>query len=348
MVLIVREVSMRDKLLARFVGVALVVNLLVVFSACKKWEGGEKPREVILRQEWFANANFAGAVLAAKEFAPDHKLAIRIEEGSEEVDPIALVAAGRAHFGDAAADRVMAAIARGVPLVIIGVVNPSSPTVFLAKVGKNIHAPRDFEGHSVGVLTGTATEYVYRALLRQQSVDVGKVREVEAGFDLQGFLADQYEVRPAFAYDEPVSLRQKGVKFITIDPRDYGVHFIGTVYFTRKSLLQEDPEIVQDFINSVADGWRLALADPPHAIDALHEKYQQIDKARELESLKLARDYVVPPSGRLLLAGEEDWEGTISALAAFPDTRINPAAKASDFVDNSFVTKYHDTEADNK
>src|SRR5690348_6066616 len=95
-------------------GALLVLGTLVV-TGCSSHPA---PRTVKLRQEWFANANFAGAVLAADEFAKDHNLSITIEEGSENVDPVSLVAAGNSQFGDAAADRVLTAIAKGAPLVI--------------------------------------------------------------------------------------------------------------------------------------------------------------------------------------------------------------------------------------
>jgi ABC-type nitrate/sulfonate/bicarbonate transport system substrate-binding protein len=179
-----------------------------------------------------------------------------------------LVAAGQSDFGDAAADRVLAAIAKGVPLVVIGVVNVSSPTVFLALADKKICQPRDFEGHRVGVLTGTATEYVYRALLDAAGVNKKKIKEIEIGFDLQGFLGNAYDVRPAFDYDEPVSLDMQNIKYTTIDPRKYGVRFVGTVYFTRRDKLQ-DRDLVQAMVSALADGWRLAVSDPERAIHAV-------------------------------------------------------------------------------
>ena len=299
------------------------------------------PRSVKLRQEWFANANYAGAVLAAEEFASDHKINLTIEEGSESVDPVSLVAAGNSDFGDAAADRVLAAIAKGAPLVIVGVVNPASPTVFLARKEKNIRTPHDFEGHKIGVLSGTATEYVYRALVRKTNLNTNRITTVEAGFDLQGFLAGVYDVRPAFDYDEPVSLDLQHVEYTKIDPRDYGIHFIGTVYFTRRDLITKDRGLVQDVVWALADGWRLAVKDPKRAIAVLKRRYPSINADRELLSLNRAVQYVTPQSGKILLAGHDDWAGTLSALT---ELGIIKELSLDALLDESFVNAYYEHE----
>jgi NitT/TauT family transport system substrate-binding protein len=297
--------------------------------------------KITLRQEWFANANFAGAALASKEFGADHHIELSIQEGSENVDPVTLVAAGQSDFGDAAADRVLAAISKGAPLVIVGVVNVSSPTVFLALEKKNIRSPRDFENHKVGILTGSATEYVYRALLDAAGVNRKKITEVQIGFDLQSFIAGAYDVRPAFDYDETVSLDRQGIKYTTIAPKDYGVRFIGTVYFTRRKMLKSNPQLVQNVVSALADGWRLAIADPKRGISAVKEQFPAIDEDRELQSLERAIPYIKPPSGKPLLATPDDWIGTLNALRRLHVVGDMPIGS---FLDDSFVQTYYDTE----
>jgi NitT/TauT family transport system substrate-binding protein len=319
------------------VGFILLASLIGVGCSHR-----QAPRSVKLRQEWFANANFAGAVLAAEEFGPDHKINLTIEEGSENVDPVALVAAGSSDLGDAAADRVLSAIDKGAPLVIVGVVNPSSPTVFLARKERHIKTPYDFEGHKVGVLSGTATEYVYRALVRNAKLNQAKIKEMEIGFDLQGFIAGVYDVRPAFDYDEPVSLDLQHIAYTTIDPRDYGVHFIGTVYFTRRALIAKDRGLIQDVVWALADGWRLAIQDPKRAITVLKRRYPSINADRELLSLKRAIEYVEPASGKVLLASHDDWSGTLMALQ---ELGVIKERSLDASLDESFINAYYSHES---
>ena len=97
-----------------------------------------------------------------------------------------------------------------------------------------VATPADFKGKKVGVLTGTSTEYVYRMLLSKLGIPKSSFTEIEAPFDLATFLAGEYDVRPAFIYDEPVSLDLKQVQYSIIQPEKFGVVFLGTVYFTTK------------------------------------------------------------------------------------------------------------------
>src|SRR5690348_8943537 len=107
---------------------------------------------VTLRQEWFPNSNYAGAVFAAREFATRNGIRLVVQPGADNIDPIKLVLSGESTFGDAGADRVIQANQKGADLVVIGVLNNNNPTVFLAKQDQGIKTPSDFVGKRVGVL----------------------------------------------------------------------------------------------------------------------------------------------------------------------------------------------------
>lgn len=300
----------------------LAFGVLITSASCQKGCGnnGETtsgtPR-VTLRQEWFPNSNYAGALFAAQEFGKAHGIEIVVEPGSDQIDPVQLVVQGNNTFGDASADKVLAANEKGANLVIIGVVSYNSPTVFLAKREKGIKTPKDFEGRTVGVLSGTNTEYVYRTLIARSGVDKSKIKEVEAPFDLNTFVtADAYDVRPAFIYDEPVSLDLQDIKYDIIEPKNFGVSFIGTVYFTKRETIEKERETVQKFVSAISDGWSAALKYPDAAI-ALLKKYDgNIDEKRELLSLKKGMPYFQGKDNKILWADEDDWQEMVKSLKA--------------------------------
>lgn len=294
--------------------------------------------EVTLRQEWFPNSNYAGALAGAREFARDHKIRLKVLPGSDTVDPIKTVLAGAEMFGDAGADKVLLANSKGADLVVIGVLNPVSPTCFVTKERSGIRVPKDFEGRKVGVLAGTATEYVYKTLVKRAGVDTTKVREVDAPFELTTFIAtDAYDVRPAFIYDEPVTLDEKGIRYRIIDPRSYGVEFLGTVYFTRRETIQKHPELVRAFIFTVADGWRLAATYPERAIVYLKEYDPQISEKRELAALKKSLDYFKGDDKKMLYASLDRWQEMARNLK---DLKLISDVDLLRTIDYSFVEEY--------
>lgn len=317
---------------------ALAIIATFVYS-CNTNINKNEIKTITVRQEWFPNANYAGELVAAKEFAQKENIHIKIEPGSDIIDPIRLVLSGRNDFGVVGADKVLLANEKGANLVVVGVINYNSPTCFLALEGKNIKTPKDFEGKTIGILTGTATEYVYRALMRKVGVDKEKLKEIEVSFDLATFYAGHYDVRPAFIYDEPVSLDAQNLKYTIINPSDYGISFIGTVYFTTRKMVEEQPEIVQSFINALAKGWEKAIQEPSLAIEYLKAYDNNINFERELKSLKKGLPFFLGYNSKVLYADMLHWNemaNTMIELGLLNSSDVNNS------VNMSFISNYHD------
>ncbi|MBK8808628.1 MAG: ABC transporter substrate-binding protein [Bacteroidales bacterium] len=327
----------------RILSITVIVLSTLIFS-CNN-PSKNQIQSVTVRQEWFPNANYAGELIASKEFAKSENIEIKIEAGSDNIDPIKLVLSGKNDFGVVGADKVLMANESGANLVVIGVINYNSPTCFLALDNKQIKTPKDFEGKTVGVLTGTATEYVYRALLSKAGIDSKKLKEVEAPFDLATFIAGSYDVRPAFIYDEPVSLDMQNLKYNIINPSEYGVSFIGTVYFTTKKMVDEDPETVQSFINAVAKGWEKSIKQPAVAIKYLKEYDSNIDENRELKSLEKGLSFFTGYNNEVLTADLPHWEQMSNTLV---ELGLLKKSDLKNVVDTSFVTKYHQIKKNGK
>lgn len=314
---------------------ALFVSSLLAFG-CKEATSSGGLTKISLRQEWFPNANFAGEIVAMNETDAKNGLELAIDAGSESVDPIKLVLSGKNDFGVAGADKILAANESGADLVIIGVINYNSPTVFLSLENSAIHNPSDFRAKKIGVLTGTATEYVYRTLLNRNNIKPDEITEVEAPFDLATFISGNYDVRPAFSYDEPISLDMQNIKYNLIDPKDYGVEFLGTVYFTTRQMVEEKPDIVQAFISSVYEGWTKTIENPKKAIDYLKVYDPTIDLARENASLLKAIPYLKDPNGNLLSCDIAHWKGMATNLQ---ELGVLKSGEIWGGIDTTFVSK---------
>lgn len=294
--------------------------------------------KVSLRQEWFPYAGYAGEVVAAALTDSVYGLEIKLEAGADNIDPIKLVKSGSNDFGVVSADRILTANEKGAELVAIGVINYISPTCFLSKKEKNVKNPKDFEGKTVGILTGTNTEYIYRALVKKTGLDRKKIKEIEIPFDLGTFIAGSYDVRPAFIYDETVSLDMQNIQYSILEPKNYDIHFLGTVYFTTQKMIDENPEIVQSFINAIADGWTIALQKPDQAISYLKKFDSNIDEKREIASLIKGIEYFRGQNGKVLYAETSEWEqmaNTLSELGALKNTKIDNC------VNYKFIDKYY-------
>jgi len=316
----------------------IIVVLTAIFS-CKsdKKDGRTTPTKVKIIQEWFANSNFAGELMAMYKTDSIQGIDIELTEGSYDIDPIKMVLSNTFNIGVAGADKVLVANDKGANLVVIGVVNKFSPTCFLSLKKNNITKPKDFEGKKIGILTGTATEYVYRTLVAQQNLDKSKLDELEVSFDLNTFLNGSFDVRPAFVYDEPVSLELQKVAYNIIEPKDYGVEFLGTVYFCKKEYIDKNPKLVQKIVNALASGWENAIKDPTTAMNMLKKFAKDANIKRETISFNKGLPYFEGENKKVLTADVNRWKKMAESLIklkvikSFDDKSVN----------NSFITNYH-------
>lgn len=318
----------------KWIGVFIAFTL--VGCSAKKQPDADVVR---LQQEWFANANYAGALMAREHFAPQQGLKITLIPGSDTVDALKLLLAGSIDVADVGADRVAEAVGKGAPLTVIGVVSYQTPTIFLVPAALNVTHPKQFEGLRVGVLHGTNTELVYRLLKSWMRLDPTKIKEVDAPFDLPSFVAGAYDVRPAYAYDEPVSLEKQKFEVTKVDPAAFGVRFIGTVYVVRSAFVKNHEQTVRKFIDAVADGWRGALRDPSEAIRLLKQLDSTIDVDRETRSFELLRTYVKGRNDKVLTADKDDWIQMLKGLSSL-GTKVDN--NIDGWVDTRFTDEYHE------
>jgi len=288
-----------------------ILIALVAFNSCNYFNKKKNDTETLkasLIQEWFPYSGYAGEVMAVYETAKSNNIEINLKQGADNIDPLKLVISGESDFGVASADRILQANETGADLVVIGVINYKSPTCFLSKSEKNIQTPKDFENKTVGILTGTNTELIYKILKNGSSLNTKSIKEVEIPFDLGTFISGAYDVRPAFIYDETVSLDLQNISYNVLKPEDFGVDFIGTVYFTKRKTIEENPELVKRFVKSIKEGWELTLKEPAKAIKYLKEYDATIDENRELLSLQKGLSYFEGENKQVLYASKERWE----------------------------------------
>ncbi len=325
----------------KFCNVITVVLLLL--NSCinanhKNDQIHPKLEEIILRQQWIPNAGYAGELFAFYETCHKNDIVIDLQAGADDVDPIKLVLSGQSHVGVAGADQILEANSKGAELVVIGTINYKSLGCFIAKEEKNINKPKDFEGKIVGIQSGTSVYLMYKALMTRGKVDTKMIKEVEAPWDMATFIINAYDVRPAFYNDEPVTLDQKGIKYTVVRPEDYGVYFVGTVYFTTKNIIENYTEDVQRLVNSLCEGWEKALGDKEKSIELLQKFDSGIDFERELLSLRKGVDYYKGANGRVLTSTREDWDSMAKTLQEFGLLNNYDYDKT---VNNTFVNWYH-------
>lgn len=324
----------------------LSIVLLIVASllaGCKfgSTEKTEKTKASV-RLNWLTTCSFAGEVAGAQKFAEKNSLELKLETGGPGLDPIKLVQSGENTFGLAGADLVLSANDKGGDFVIIGLVNYDAPGVWVSKAEKNIKSIQDITPQTrIGELPGGNMIYLYEVFLKKSGLIRNKnFKPVPIPFELKEFITgDECELRPIFIYEVLPELDMLGIKYNVIEPKNLEISFKGLCYFTKRKTIEENPEMVQNFINTMIEGWDYALHNPDSSINLLKKFDNAINIDKEILGLKAGEEYFKGYDGKLLYSDLDSWHLMIKDMRelGFLKNDVNLNA----VLNLSFVKKYY-------
>lgn len=324
---------------SKFLMLAAVVTILASCNQSYNQQKTESKKfSTTLKLNWIYTGSFAPEAYAKDKFVSKYDLDLTIEPGGQGKDPLKLV--GENEFGTAAADEVLRANDKGGDFVIIGVINYYSPACFISKQDKNIKTPRDLEGKTVGILPFGSTGLIYKIMLKKNNIDQSKIKEITVYPDLKVFLSGKsHDVQPAFIYDETVSLDIENVKYNVLEPKNLGVLFHGPCYFTTRTTIEKNPELVQAFISSMADGMNEAIKQPADAIKSLNKLSADLNEERELKVWMKGIEYYKGYNGKPLTSDLDSWKEMVKELMEFKE--IKTPSDLNKILNFSFIDNYY-------
>ena len=210
---------------------------------------------VTIRLKWFNQAQFAGFYVAKdKGLYASAGLDVDIQPGGPDFPAIQMVAGGNEQFGVTAAEDILIARSKGVPVVALAVIYRRNPFVLFSLAKSGIRAPADYVGRNVGVKIGGNEELIYRAVLAKAKIDKSKLTEIPVKFDLAPLLSGTVDVWPGYLINEVLAAREKGFDVNVVSPSDYGIHLYADTLFTTERMLQEKPDVVRKFVAATLAG----------------------------------------------------------------------------------------------
>lgn len=327
----------------------ILVSVLLVLISCgtnpKTNTDGNALGEISLRFDWIPTMSFAGDIVGMNNYSAGNNIKLKLNAAGEGIDPIKMVISGTDNVGIVGLDKLLLANEKGADLVAFAIVDNVTPTVFMSKKEKGILTPQDFIGKKVGVQSGGATEFVYRALIHKLKIDKDKINEIQIGFDMKPFVDGQYDVRPGFIFDEAVFLDVNNIPYNLIEPKKYGLNYPGRVYFAKRDFVQKNPELIQKFVNTVAKGWEFALANPEVTIKQLQAFEPKVNYEREFNGLVKAKEYFSGYQNKILMPDTAGIEDMINNLSEMQILKNKP--KIEEYFDLKFVNKFHSSNGNN-
>ncbi len=258
--------SLIGQILRRVCLLTVVVILTTVTGACHQ-KAEETFEHVTYRLKWLFNISVVGDLYAdVHGIFADQGLQVTIKEGSPERDAIKELELGHAQFGVASADQVIRAVSKGAPIVVLAQLFQVNPLQWIYRLDRTrITGPDDLRGKTIGITYGGNDETIMRALLSKYNIMNNEVKFFSVRYDYTPFYQGKVDLWPIYQNAEGVvigeKLRQGGELVSFFSPDAFGIRFVANSVITTEEMLTQRPQVVEDFVNSLLQGWREAL-DP--------------------------------------------------------------------------------------
>jgi NitT/TauT family transport system substrate-binding protein len=280
-----------------------------------------------------------------KGFFLGEGIALKLLQGNGSGNAVQITASKQDPFGYADAGTVMKAVARGVPVRLVGVFQQLSPLSIIFFAEKGFKTPKDLEGHSIALTAGDALHQLIPAVFRKNGVDQGKVR-----FLLMDIAAKSTAVVDGRADAMGGYFTTQGPQIAAVSKKptawlkysDFGVNTLSDGVIVNRDLIGDNPELIRRFLRAATRAWSHAEAHPQEAVDALIKMFPDSSfLAQPGQGLKQWEGHsglMRSPRAKGKAPGWvalEDVQDTIDLLAEYAE--LSPKGKVDDYVTNAFL-----------
>jgi NitT/TauT family transport system substrate-binding protein len=165
----------------------------------------------------------------------------------------------------------------------------------VARSNLAINEPKDLEGKSVALISGSIGEPSFKAWLRSKGGDPAKVRIVEMAFPQMLGALEANSIDAAYVVDPflATGIESGKVKMVGANLDIVGGRFLVSGYVAKASWIEANPEKAKRFTDAVAAGTQFILARPEEALPIVAKNTRL---APELVSKFFPKRYTAPLS----------------------------------------------------
>ena len=234
-------------------------------------------------------------VAKAKGYYSKAGLDVNILPGRGSTFAAMTVGAGKEEFGIADSAAVLAARAKGVPVVAVANLQQDNGVAWIATVKSGIKKVEDLKGHKLGILPGSTTTIFLQALLKKHGLSMDDVSSVtwRPGTDLPMLLDGKIESEATVYNNEIVtwSIEHPELKLNVWPMASLGFDTPGYALVTYEGLLKSKPAMVKAFTQATLEGSNYALKHPQEAVAILVKATPELKaniEAKKWESIMKA------------------------------------------------------------
>ena len=254
--------------------------------------------KVTFGTNWKAQAEHGGFYQAVADGTyAKYGLDVAIRQGGPQVNHSQLLAAGKIDFnmGGNLFGQFNYTQAN-VPMVTVAAIFQKEPQVLLAHPDTGVKELADLDDKTFFISNdGRQTYWLWLKQVYGFSDDQVKPYT----FNPAPFLADSNSVQQGYVTSEPFAIQQQGgFEPVVLMMADYGYDTYSTTIETSQKLVDENPDLVQRFVNATIEGWYNYLyGDNKKANELIKDDNPEITDEQIAFSIAAMKKYGIVDSG---------------------------------------------------
>jgi len=193
------------------------------------------------------------------------------------------------------------------------------------------------DAKTIGVKKGTGTDYSYIAMLGNLDINRSQIIEKNVAYDLSSFYNGSIDVWPGFRINEPHIAELNGYNVSLILPEDWGVKIYADVLFSTESFIENNTEVVKNFVQDTLDGWQYAIENIDDAVDTTMDYVKNTSsKDHQLYMLQESVPLIHTGDSKIGMMDDDSWNAVISVLMV--NNIIDHSPTVSEIYTNQFVS----------
>lgn len=266
--------------------------------------------------------------------------------GTSSGDTLRLVGTGQGDFGMADLPTLAVARSQDVPVQALAAVNQTSPLAMCTVADRHvIEEPAGLEGMTVGVHSSGSTYVFYQALLAANGVDPSTLTEltVQPPYE-QYLLQGQVDTVPCYVDAEITILEEHAGgpgSLSVLMGSDWGYDAYGTGVFASDEMIENNPDLVQRFMNAYVKALEFVVDNPQVAAETLAESSPELAENVDLYASQIQADIEMTFSSDqadqdgLGTMNDDSWSSLITMLSEQGVIETEPAVE--DIYNGEFV-----------
>jgi NitT/TauT family transport system substrate-binding protein len=255
---------------------------VVVLAACLATQAhAQQLEKFTFALNWFPVGDHAAYWVALdKGYFKERGLEVTLENSKGSGDSIAKVDTGRAEAGLADSAVVMASLARGARIKVVGMIFDKTPLNVFSRKDNPIAKPKDMEGRTVAAPPGDSQRQMWPAFAKANNIDQSKVAWVNVEPTAKIAALTEKRVDAVADYTTGLPLYEKpmgGGSVVMMPWADYGLDMYSMSIMASDKTMTERPKVLKAFLEAAYMGWRDAMADPKGAMAIFKKRVPEID-----------------------------------------------------------------------